>query len=86
MMKKLMLSGLLAAVFAATAPAQLIPSTENVQRGYGPGNGAGNQGSRPQDGSGYGAKGQRKGKNNGTCDNTGPRGQQRGAQNRGRGR
>jgi hypothetical protein len=34
------------------------PSANGKQKGYGPGNGTGNQGTRPQDGTGYGSKNQ----------------------------
>jgi len=62
----------------ATASAQFLPRNH----GYGPGNGTGT-GIGPRDGSGYGAKsGKRNG--SGTCDQTGPKGQQRGSQGRGR--
>jgi hypothetical protein len=46
--------------------------------GHGPGDGTGNQGVGPQDGSGYGAR-----SGAGTCDGTGPKGQARRAGRRG---
>jgi hypothetical protein len=47
------------------------------KRGYGPGDGTGNQGIGPRDGSGYGPGG-----GSGNCDGTGPKGQGRGRSGR----
>lgn len=44
-----------------------------VGHGYGPGNGTGNRGLGPRDGTGYGP-----GAASGNCDGTGPKGQRRG--------
>ena len=63
------LSIILAAAFTlATASAQFAAN--------------GNQGYGPKDGTGYGAK-SGKGNGTGTCDQTGPKGSQRGGQSRG---
>jgi len=77
-MKKTLILSILGTMFAlATASAQFVPGTG----GYGPGNGTGNRGNGPKDGTGYGAKsGQRNG--SGTCDGTGPKGTQRAPQGR----
>lgn len=84
-MKRTILTTIFAAMFAlTTASAQFVAggNPQNGRGGYGPGNGTGNQGSGPKDGTGYGAKaGQKNG--TGTCDRTGPKGQQRGTQSRG---
>lgn len=50
-----------------------------MSKGFAPGDGTGNQGTQPHDGSGYGAQKQGKGKaNNPNCDGTGPKGQTNG--------
>lgn len=50
-----------------------------LSKGYGPGDGTGNQGTQPRDGSGFGAQAQGKGKaNNPSCDGTGPKGSAKG--------
>ena len=78
-MKKTIVMTILAAMFAlTTASAQFVPG----KGGYGPGNGSGNQGNGPKDGTGYGARaGQKNG--TGTCDGTGPSAARRAPQNRG---
>ena len=50
-------------------------------RGYGPGDGTGNKGAGPLDGTGYGAMsgGKSAGAGTGICDGTGPHGQGRGS-------
>jgi hypothetical protein len=50
------------------------------RRGYGPGDGTGNQGQGPKDGTGYGSA---SAGGNGSCDGTGPRGNQGGRSSRG---
>jgi hypothetical protein len=82
-MKTTLLTLMAAALFAATASAQYVPS----QKGYGPGSAGGYQGMGPRDGTGYGAKANNKGKRQGsaTCDGTGPKGQRNGGGRQGGG-
>ncbi len=80
-MKRTLITAAIAAMFTfGAAQAQFVQS----QRGYGPGNGAGNQRNGPKDGTGHGAKA---GKRNpsGTCDQTGPKRQGQGQGQRGNG-
>jgi hypothetical protein len=79
------ISIILAAAFTlATASAQFVA---NGNQGHGPKDGTGygatsGRGNGPKDGTGYGAK-SGKGNGSGTCDQTGPKGSQRGGQSRG---
>lgn len=80
-MKKTLLTAIMTALFAAaTVSAQFVPTRGG--QGYGPGNGSGYNGNGPKDGTGYGAK-SGKGQRNGTCDQTGPKGNRRGGQSQG---
>jgi len=78
------ISIILAAAFTLAIASAQFTSTGN--RGYGPKDGTGYGGNGPKDGTGYGAKSDRDNRS-GTCDQTGPKGNQgsgqRGAQGRG---
>ena len=82
-MKKTLLTAILTGLFAAATMSAQFVAARNGQ-GYGPGNGAGYNGNGPKDGTGYGAK-SGKGQRNGTCDQTGPKGNQRGGRSQGSG-
>jgi hypothetical protein len=56
----------------ASRSAQKMGNSQRV-KGYGPGNGTGNMGQGPKDGTGYGKKA---GAGTGVCDGTGPKGMQ----------
>lgn len=74
---------IVAALTLATASAQFTASGNG---GFGPKDGTGYGGNGPKDGTGYGAKSGRR-NSTGTCDQTGPKGNQgngqRGARSRG---
>jgi len=86
-MKRFFLASTIAAgilVFTTPGVAQFVPGSAQTPgfkgnaamkgKRNGPNDGTGNQGQRPLDGTGYGAKSGKKG-GGGTCDGTGPRGQ-----------
>jgi hypothetical protein len=80
-MKRMLFATMITALFAAgSLSAQFVPRNG----GYGPRDGSGYNGAGPRDGSGYGAKAG-KGKRDGTCDQTGPKGPRNG-QGQGKGR
>ena len=85
-MKRTIMTLAIAALFtAATASAQYTAGSPR-SGGWGPGDGTGNQGQGPRDGSGWGSQ-SGKGKRNGTCDQTGPKGNRGGgSQSRGGGK